>query len=314
MIVGKDLVAASATPLVLAILSEGESYGYAIIKRVAELSGGELQWTDGMLYPLLHRLERNGLVKAALGQLGDGAAAQVLPADGQWHGSAREPAPPVAGGGSRAAAALFRSSSGAPGRLNLTQETDHRRTCAHRWKHASASGGPTSAGARRSHRRRRRARRPPAQPGRRARGGGAHGGRSVPGRRQAHRRPRLVSREFAGEHSERLWKQLVVAPDDASGSGGASRREPWWPSPSPWPPPWRSRSRSSSGVSMDQDRSCRRSTSATSASSSCRSWPAFFALKRGLRRPAVAGGSVRGRGPDHQLHAVRAAGTPRCWR
>ena len=68
MDIGKDLVAASATPLVLAILSEGESYGYAIIKRVDELSGGELQWTDGMLYPLLHRLERNGYVKAAWGK------------------------------------------------------------------------------------------------------------------------------------------------------------------------------------------------------------------------------------------------------
>lgn len=63
MDIGKDLVAASATPLVLAILSEGESYGYAIIKRVGELSRGELQWTDGMLYPLLHRLERKGYVK-----------------------------------------------------------------------------------------------------------------------------------------------------------------------------------------------------------------------------------------------------------
>src|SRR5690348_12249694 len=61
---GKDLVAASATPLVLAILSEGDSYGYAIIKRVTELSGGHLQWTDGMLYPVLHRLERQGLVEA----------------------------------------------------------------------------------------------------------------------------------------------------------------------------------------------------------------------------------------------------------
>ena len=60
----KDLVAASATPLVLAILAEGDSYGYAIIKRVAELSGGHLQWTDGMLYPVLHRLERHGLVAA----------------------------------------------------------------------------------------------------------------------------------------------------------------------------------------------------------------------------------------------------------
>lgn len=67
MIVGKDLVAASATPLVLGILSEGESYGYAIIKRVAEMSGGELQWTDGMLYPVLHRLERNGFVNAVWG-------------------------------------------------------------------------------------------------------------------------------------------------------------------------------------------------------------------------------------------------------
>ena len=67
MELGKDLVAASATPLVLAILAEGDSYGYAIIKRVTELSGGHLQWTDGMLYPVLHRLERQGLVAAKWG-------------------------------------------------------------------------------------------------------------------------------------------------------------------------------------------------------------------------------------------------------
>jgi PadR family transcriptional regulator, regulatory protein PadR len=60
--IDKDLVAASATPLVLAILAEGESYGYAILKRVRELSDGELEWTDGMLYPLLHRLHRLGYV------------------------------------------------------------------------------------------------------------------------------------------------------------------------------------------------------------------------------------------------------------
>jgi PadR family transcriptional regulator PadR len=64
---GKDLVAASATPLVLAILAEGDSYGYAIIKRAAEVSGGHLHWTDGMLYPVLHRLERQGLVAAKWG-------------------------------------------------------------------------------------------------------------------------------------------------------------------------------------------------------------------------------------------------------
>jgi PadR family transcriptional regulator, regulatory protein PadR len=62
MHIDKDLVAASATPLVLAILAEGESYGYAVLKRVRALSGGELEWTDGMLYPLLHRLRRLGYV------------------------------------------------------------------------------------------------------------------------------------------------------------------------------------------------------------------------------------------------------------
>lgn len=64
MSIPKDLVAASATPLVLSILSQGENYGYAIIKRVHELSGGEMQWTDGMLYPVLHRLERQGLIRS----------------------------------------------------------------------------------------------------------------------------------------------------------------------------------------------------------------------------------------------------------
>ncbi len=64
MRIGKDLVAAAATPLVLGILAEGESYGYAILQRVQELSGGELEWTDGMLYPLLHRLERLGYIES----------------------------------------------------------------------------------------------------------------------------------------------------------------------------------------------------------------------------------------------------------
>jgi DNA-binding PadR family transcriptional regulator len=65
--IDKDLVAASATPLVLGILADGESYGYAILKRVRELSGGQMAWTDGMLYPLLHRLERQGYVQATWG-------------------------------------------------------------------------------------------------------------------------------------------------------------------------------------------------------------------------------------------------------
>lgn len=62
MRIDKDLVAASATPLVLAILAEGQSYGYALLKRIREVSEGELEWSDGMLYPLLHRLRRLGYV------------------------------------------------------------------------------------------------------------------------------------------------------------------------------------------------------------------------------------------------------------
>jgi PadR family transcriptional regulator, regulatory protein PadR len=64
MEINKDLIAASSTPIVLSILAEADSYGYAILQRVRELSGGAMEWTDGMLYPVLHRLERFGFVEA----------------------------------------------------------------------------------------------------------------------------------------------------------------------------------------------------------------------------------------------------------
>jgi DNA-binding PadR family transcriptional regulator len=60
----KALVAASSKPLILSILAHGKSYGYQIIKNVERLSGGELEWTDAMLYPVLHRMEKDGLVQS----------------------------------------------------------------------------------------------------------------------------------------------------------------------------------------------------------------------------------------------------------
>jgi len=63
-VLSKELVAASTVPLVLGILSEGECYGYALIARVREVSGGRIEWTEGMLYPVLHWMEREGLVEA----------------------------------------------------------------------------------------------------------------------------------------------------------------------------------------------------------------------------------------------------------
>ncbi len=68
----KDLVAASAIPLILGILQRGDSYGYSIIQQVRELSGGEMEWADGMLYPILHRLEKRRLVESFWGMAGNG--------------------------------------------------------------------------------------------------------------------------------------------------------------------------------------------------------------------------------------------------
>lgn len=64
MRINRDLTAAFVTPLVLALLAEQEGYGYDLIRRVRESSSGALQWSEGMLYPVLHRLEMRGLVSS----------------------------------------------------------------------------------------------------------------------------------------------------------------------------------------------------------------------------------------------------------
>lgn len=65
----KALVAASTRPLILSILAdEEESYGYEIIQRVKDLTDGLLEWQDGMLYPVLHRLEDEGLLVSRWGR------------------------------------------------------------------------------------------------------------------------------------------------------------------------------------------------------------------------------------------------------
>ncbi|HEY1552847.1 MAG TPA: helix-turn-helix transcriptional regulator [Kofleriaceae bacterium] len=83
--ISKDLVAATATPLLLAILHKGPSYGYAIIQTVRELSGGELEWSEGMLYPVLHRLEDQGLIESyeGIGETGRKRRYYRICADGK---------------------------------------------------------------------------------------------------------------------------------------------------------------------------------------------------------------------------------------
>src|ERR1044071_2828984 len=60
----KELVGASTEPLILSLLAKGESYGYELIHEVNDLSREPIKWTDGMLYPVLHRMEDNGWIKS----------------------------------------------------------------------------------------------------------------------------------------------------------------------------------------------------------------------------------------------------------
>jgi len=62
--ISKALVAASTKPLILSILLNGENYGYQIIQRVKKISGGILEWSDGMLYPVLHRLQKDKFISS----------------------------------------------------------------------------------------------------------------------------------------------------------------------------------------------------------------------------------------------------------
>ena len=60
----KRLLAASLEPLMLSLLADGPKYGYEIIQCARRLSNDQIHWPNSKLYPLLHRLECDGLVEA----------------------------------------------------------------------------------------------------------------------------------------------------------------------------------------------------------------------------------------------------------
>jgi PadR family transcriptional regulator PadR len=60
----KSLIAASTRPLILSLLLKGESYGYRILQDVESLSGGEAGWSEALLYPVLHRMEKEGVIRS----------------------------------------------------------------------------------------------------------------------------------------------------------------------------------------------------------------------------------------------------------
>ena len=61
----KALTGASAQTIVLSILDRHESYGYRILNDVSRLSGGDVEWGPGSLYPLLHRMKADRLVESS---------------------------------------------------------------------------------------------------------------------------------------------------------------------------------------------------------------------------------------------------------
>jgi PadR family transcriptional regulator PadR len=62
--ISRTLMAASTRPIILAILSRGEDYGYNLIQKVKGFSGGNIDWTEGMIYPVLQRMEVDGLISS----------------------------------------------------------------------------------------------------------------------------------------------------------------------------------------------------------------------------------------------------------
>lgn len=58
------LLRGSLDLMVLSVLSEGSQYGYSIQKRLNKVSLGKVKLPAGTLYPLLHRLEADKLIKS----------------------------------------------------------------------------------------------------------------------------------------------------------------------------------------------------------------------------------------------------------
>ena len=61
----KEMMGAASIPLILSVLQEGESYGYLIIQRIKEISDEQLEWKQGTLYPILHKLEEKDFIKSS---------------------------------------------------------------------------------------------------------------------------------------------------------------------------------------------------------------------------------------------------------
>ena len=59
-----ELIRAAAPLLLLTSLQRRAGYAYGIIQALDEWSGDRFNWREGTIYPILHRLEKGGMVRA----------------------------------------------------------------------------------------------------------------------------------------------------------------------------------------------------------------------------------------------------------
>ena len=62
--ISKELVGAAAIPIILSMLKKSDSYGYEIVQKVKEISLSRIKWTEASIYPVLKKLEIEGMVKS----------------------------------------------------------------------------------------------------------------------------------------------------------------------------------------------------------------------------------------------------------
>jgi DNA-binding PadR family transcriptional regulator len=64
MKISKELLKGSTGIMVLGVLAEDDLYGYAIIREIEERSGSLFRMSEGSLYPILHSMEKDGLLES----------------------------------------------------------------------------------------------------------------------------------------------------------------------------------------------------------------------------------------------------------
>ena len=62
--ISKELIGASASPIILSVLRSGDSYGYEIVQKVKDMTNDRIKWREASIYPVLKKLENSGMIRS----------------------------------------------------------------------------------------------------------------------------------------------------------------------------------------------------------------------------------------------------------